>query len=108
MNIRHSICLLVLAMPLLHGCNGARVEELESQVAALEMQLQETQERLSDAETAAQELENAVDDLENAVAEFRFVSWREAVPSVLAATIEVRDRASAMTDTVSEAVDAAK
>lgn len=101
--------LLILAVPfVLVGCNGDRVEELESQVADLESQLEDVRSKLSNAEAEVDSLRSAVDDLDNAVGEFEYTDWRIVLSNVQSAASDVESAASNVESSIADTVNAAQ
>lgn len=118
---------LILAPALvlsLVGCNQARVDDLESQVADLQAELSEShgrvaqledelqdardaieasQSALSDVALQSREVQSASSELLSITSRFGFDNWQDVVPDIQTAAYSVDSAASALDSRVSNA-----
>lgn len=132
----HCLFLILVIAFAISGCNGDRVEELESQIDDLESELESVRSKLSDAESEVGTLGSAVDDLESqlegvrsklsdaeseagtlrgavddlvsAVGELEYTDWRIVLPNVQSAAGDVESAARSVESLIVDAASAAQ
>ena len=97
---------LILAVALLlslTGCNQARVDDLDSQVADLQAELSESHTRLAQLESELQDARGTIEAGQSASSEllsiasrFGFDDWQDVVPDIQTAADNVNSAAGAL------------